>query len=115
MQAADIVKEFNLYSSETQNVQELVDYAKNISKYTSAPLDYNQEKSLQIAEPPYPSELKIRMGLLNSYTLEDSNKVEEIQDVDSDNHEHTFNDQEYSLDLDACDLLLDLDLNPDLE
>ncbi|KAJ1955910.1 hypothetical protein EC988_001625, partial [Linderina pennispora] len=97
-------------------VTELIAYAKRISPYTKAPPNYDPKNSVVPAEPPYPVEVSMRMGVLNQYRARRAMKAERENLVEEDMHEFADAPDEFQFgDLEASDLLLGLDLNPDLE
>ncbi|PVV03269.1 hypothetical protein BB560_002266 [Smittium megazygosporum] len=115
LEAEDAVDESKLYSSETRNVNELIDYSKRISPFTFAPESLEDGRTLQVAEPPYPSELKMRMGLISSFEFKDSEQAESAPGIEKIDEEQLFIDNEQSFDVEDSEFLLDLDLNPDIE
>ncbi|KAI8325364.1 hypothetical protein GQ54DRAFT_283449 [Martensiomyces pterosporus] len=97
-------------------VEEVIEYAKKLSAFTSAPPNYDPNSSIVPAEPPYPVEVAIRMGVLNQYRSKKTKKAEREMEVDAGEDEFVENAEEFQFgDLEASDLLLGLDLNPDLE
>ncbi|OMJ21871.1 hypothetical protein AYI70_g3215 [Smittium culicis] len=113
-----------------QNLDEIIGHSKRISSFTSAPPNYDSNKPLLPAEPPYPIELVIFIYiyiyiylylyinisfltniLTISYILFISQLAEEAQDTDIIG----YIEQENNFDIDPSSFLLDLDLNPDLE
>ncbi|KAJ1982574.1 hypothetical protein H4R34_001657 [Dimargaris verticillata] len=97
---------------------DVVPYASRLSNYTAAPPNFDPANAAGHFEPPYPSEVTMRSGLLNQKrhiaapTTADSKETVPKLHIDSElmssfmaNHQH---------DAEADESLLDLDLNPDL-
>ncbi|KAJ2002912.1 hypothetical protein GGI04_003161 [Coemansia thaxteri] len=97
-------------------VSEIIEYAKKLSKYTAAPPNYNPNSGAVPPEPPYPVLVAMRAGVLSRYRTKESAKAHAAHDEDMDEGDFTNNlDDDQFEDIDADDLLLSLDLNPDLE
>ncbi|KAJ1666532.1 hypothetical protein IW140_004621 [Coemansia sp. RSA 1813] len=99
-------------------VAEIIEYARKLGMYTSAPpnFDPNNNRNGLPPEPPHPLLLVMRAGILNRYrtkkvTAEDDGNEDEI---DEDMFVSHLDDDQFD-DVDADDLLLSLDLNPDLD
>ncbi|KAJ1743807.1 hypothetical protein LPJ68_000614 [Coemansia sp. RSA 1086] len=100
-------------------ISEIIEYASKLSKFTMAPPNYNPEsndpESIIPAEPPYPVLVAMRAGILNRYrTKKTARDSQEEEDDGGAEFAHNVEADEFD-DVDADDLLLGLDLNPDLE
>lgn len=98
-------------------VSEIIEYAKKLSKFTTAPPNYdpNNANGGVPPEPPYPVLVAMRAGMLNRYrnkkvTQKDDDKQADMEDGDFAGN---MDDEEFD-EIDADNLLLSLDLNPDL-
>ncbi|KAJ1970102.1 hypothetical protein H4R35_005975 [Dimargaris xerosporica] len=100
------------------NFSDVIPYASRLSNYTAAPPNFDPANAAGHFEPPYPSEVTMRAGLLNQKrhtaapAATDSKESAPKLHIDSElmssfmaNHQH---------DAEADESLLDLDLNPDL-
>ncbi|OMJ18289.1 hypothetical protein AYI69_g3914 [Smittium culicis] len=98
-----------------QNLDEIIGHSKRISSFTSAPPNYDSNKPLLPAEPPYPIELVMRAGLINQYNSTKAEKADEIKEEAQETDIIDYIEQENNFDIDPSSFLFDLDLNPDLE
>ncbi|PIA18085.1 hypothetical protein COEREDRAFT_26432, partial [Coemansia reversa NRRL 1564] len=96
-------------------VEEIIEYAKKLSKFTAAPPNYDPANSAVPPEPPYPVLVAMRAGILNRYRTKKTARdmTEEAGNEDGESVHHA--EEDHLDDVDADDLLLSLDLNPDLE
>ncbi|KAJ2385904.1 hypothetical protein GGI23_006617, partial [Coemansia sp. RSA 2559] len=99
-------------------VSEIIEYSRKLGMYTSAPpnFDPNNNRNALPPEPPHPLLLVMRAGILNRYrtkkvAVDDGDNEDE---VDEDMFASHMADDQFD-DVDADDLLLSLDLNPDLD
>ncbi|KAJ2369353.1 hypothetical protein H4S01_001047 [Coemansia sp. RSA 2610] len=94
-------------------VDEVVAYAGKLSRYTAAPPNYDPGAAMP-AEPPYPMLVPMRAGILNRYRAKKTSRDGDEADEDQGEFMHHADNDQFG-DVDADDLLLGLDLNPDLE
>ncbi|KAJ2080032.1 hypothetical protein H4R24_003366 [Coemansia sp. RSA 988] len=96
-------------------VEEIIEYAKKLSKFTAAPPNYDPANSTVPPEPPYPVLVAMRAGVLNRYRTKKTARdmAEEAGNEDGESVHHA--EEDHFDEVDADDLLLSLDLNPDLE
>ncbi|KAJ2497525.1 hypothetical protein GGH96_005018 [Coemansia sp. RSA 1972] len=92
-------------------VDEIIQYANKLSKYTAAPPNYDPESGMP-ADPPYPLLVAMRSGILNRYRMKKATKITDEEEEEEELAHHTQNGEYDSADDD--DLFLGLDLNPDL-
>ncbi|KAJ1938204.1 hypothetical protein FBU59_004515, partial [Linderina macrospora] len=76
-----------LAADKMPELEEIVEYAKKISAYTKAPPNYDPKNSAVPAEPPYPVEVAMRMGVLNQYRARRALKVERESMMEEDEDE----------------------------
>ncbi|KAJ1813575.1 hypothetical protein LPJ56_005127 [Coemansia sp. RSA 2599] len=97
------------------SVSEIIEYAKKLSKFTTAPPNFDPNSSAVPPEPPYPVLVAMRAGVLSKYRMNKSARVDDAveEDVEEGDFAHEMDDDQFD-DVDADDLLLGLDLNPDL-
>ncbi|KAJ2760412.1 hypothetical protein IWQ56_005490, partial [Coemansia nantahalensis] len=97
------------------SIAEIVEYASKLSKFTAAPPNYDPANCPVPPEPPYPVLSAMRAGMLNRYRMRKAAKTAEAEDMGADDGDymHGYEDDQFD-DIDADDLLLGLDLNPDL-
>ncbi|KAJ2711641.1 hypothetical protein H4R19_003153 [Coemansia spiralis] len=97
------------------SISEIVEYASKLSKFTSAPPNYDPTNCPVPPEPPYPVLAAMRAGTLNRYRTRKAAKDTEAEDAGADDGDymHGYEDDQFD-DIDTDDLLLGLDLNPDL-
>ncbi|KAJ2896998.1 hypothetical protein GGI21_004988 [Coemansia aciculifera] len=97
-------------------VSEIIEYAKKLSKFTMAPPNYDPNSGAVPPEPPYPVLVAMRAGVLSRYRTKKGAKADAADDEDMEDGDFMNNLDEVQFDdIDAEDLLLSLDLNPDLE
>ncbi|KAJ2746224.1 hypothetical protein GGI20_001504 [Coemansia sp. BCRC 34301] len=97
-------------------VSEIIEYAKKLSKFTMAPPNYDPNSGAVPPEPPYPVLVAMRAGVLSRYRMKGGAKMDAADDEDMEEGDFMNNLDEVQFnDIDAEDLLLSLDLNPDLE
>ncbi|KAJ2824610.1 hypothetical protein FBU31_003945 [Coemansia sp. 'formosensis'] len=97
-------------------VSEIIEYAKKLSKFTMAPPNYDPNSGAVPPEPPYPVLVAMRAGVLSRYRVKKGAKADDADDEDLEEGDYmTALDEAQFDDVDADDLLLSLDLNPDLE
>ncbi|KAJ2781521.1 hypothetical protein GGI15_003193 [Coemansia interrupta] len=96
------------------SVSDIIDYAKKLSKFSTAPPNFNPGSGVP-PEPPYPVLLALQGGSLSRYRMQKASKVDNAANEDNDegDYGHGMDDDQFD-DMDADDLLLSLDLNPDL-
>ncbi|KAJ2522587.1 hypothetical protein H4217_000643 [Coemansia sp. RSA 1939] len=99
-------------------VAEIIEYARKLGMFTSAPpnFDPNNIRSGALPpEPPHPLLLVMRAGTLNRYRTKKVavDSADNDDEVDDDMFASHMDDDQFD-DIDADDLLLSLDLNPDL-
>ncbi|KAJ2656587.1 hypothetical protein IWW48_004952 [Coemansia sp. RSA 1200] len=99
-------------------VAEIIEYARKLGMFTSAPpnFDPNNIRSGALPpEPPHPLLLVMRTGALNRYRTKKVavDSADNDDEVDDDMFASHMDDDQFD-DVDADDLLLSLDLNPDL-
>ncbi|KAJ1806452.1 hypothetical protein LPJ75_005051 [Coemansia sp. RSA 2598] len=97
------------------SVSEIIEYAKKLSKFTTAPPNFDPNSIAVPPEPPYPVLVAMRAGVLSKYRMNKSARVDDAveEDVEEGDFAHEMDDDQFD-DVDADDLLLGLDLNPDL-
>ncbi|KAJ2558451.1 hypothetical protein EV175_000781 [Coemansia sp. RSA 1933] len=97
---------------------EIIEYARKLGMYTSAPpnFDPNSNRNGLPPEPPHPLLLVMRAGILNRYRSKKvaADNADNEDEVDEDMFASHMEDDQFD-DVDADDLLLGLDLNPDLD
>ncbi|KAJ1884636.1 hypothetical protein LPJ66_010517 [Kickxella alabastrina] len=97
-------------------VSEIIEYAKKLSKFTMAPPNYDPNSGGIPPEPPYPVLVAMRAGVLSRYRMNKAARVDNADDNDVDDGDFANGmDDDMFDDVDDDDLLLGLDLNPDLE
>ncbi|KAI9506894.1 hypothetical protein GGI25_000078 [Coemansia spiralis] len=99
------------------SVLEIIEYARKLGKFTSAPPNFDPNNSNGMPpEPPHPLLMTMRAGILNRYRMKKTakNNGDHDEDVDEEMFINHMEDDQFD-DVDADDLLLSLDLNPDLE
>ncbi|KAJ2823638.1 hypothetical protein GGI24_003631, partial [Coemansia furcata] len=97
-------------------VSEIIEYAKKLSKFTMAPPNYDPNSGAVPPEPPYPVLVAMRAGVLSRYRVKKGAKADDADDEDLEEGDYMAAlDEAQFDDVDADDLLLSLDLNPDLE
>ncbi|KAL1920641.1 uncharacterized protein VTP21DRAFT_1018 [Calcarisporiella thermophila] len=120
-------KQLNLYLDSTKHridsikqaeesevtYEDIIVYARKISKYTSAPLNFEQNPNL--ANPPYPQDTEMRMGLLfrsqhGDLTAEQEHMLEEEESDVSSVDLATAHAKKEAQPSQAS--IFDLDLNP---
>ncbi|KAJ1648493.1 hypothetical protein LPJ64_000190 [Coemansia asiatica] len=97
------------------SVSEIIEYAKKLSKFTTAPPNFDPNSNAVPPEPPYPVLVAMRAGVLSKYRMNKTARVDSSveEDVEEGDYAHEMDDDQFD-DVDADDLLLGLDLNPDL-
>ncbi|KAJ2238251.1 hypothetical protein H4R99_004184 [Coemansia sp. RSA 1722] len=97
------------------SVAEIIEYAKKLSKFTTAPPNFDPNSSTVPPEPPYPVLVAMRAGVLSKYRMNKAARVDNAVEEEGDEGDfaHEMDDDQFD-DVDADDLLLGLDLNPDL-
>ncbi|KAJ2491003.1 hypothetical protein IWW37_002669 [Coemansia sp. RSA 2050] len=97
-------------------VSEIIEYARKLSKFTMAPPNYDPNSGAVPPEPPYPVLVAMRAGVLSRYRVKNGAKAEDADDEDLEDGDYgTALDETQFDDIDAEDLLLSLDLNPDFD
>ncbi|KAJ2456428.1 hypothetical protein GGF42_003248 [Coemansia sp. RSA 2424] len=97
-------------------VSEIIEYAKKLSKFTMAPPNYDPNSGAMPPEPPYPVLVAMRAGVLSRYRMKKGAKTDAADDDDMEEGDLMNNLDEVQFDdIEAEDLLLSLDLNPDLD
>ncbi|KAJ2356501.1 hypothetical protein IWW50_002344 [Coemansia erecta] len=97
----------------TPAVDEIIQYANKLSKFTAAPPNYDPEAGMP-AEPPYPVLVAMRAGALNRYRMHKAARNSAEDEDEEPAFAHAAADDQFD-DVDDDDLFLGLDLNPDLE
>ncbi|KAJ1998581.1 hypothetical protein GGI06_006231 [Coemansia sp. S85] len=97
-------------------VSEIIEYARKLSKFTMAPPNYDPNSGAVPPEPPYPVLVAMRAGVLSRYRVKNGAKADEDEDEDQEDGDYgAALDETQFDDIDAEDLLLSLDLNPDFD
>ncbi|KAJ1892332.1 hypothetical protein GGI01_000142 [Coemansia sp. RSA 376] len=97
-------------------VAEIIEYAKKLSKFTMAPPNYDPNSGAVPPEPPYPVLVAMRAGVLSRYRVKKGAKEDDAdeEDMEEGDYLNALDEAQFD-DIDADDLLLSLDLNPDLD
>ncbi|KAJ2724285.1 hypothetical protein GGI07_002058 [Coemansia sp. Benny D115] len=98
-------------------VSEIIEYAKKLSKFTMAPPNYDPNNANMVPpEPPYPVLVAMQAGVLSRYKMNKAARADRMDEDGAEDMEfgNGMDDDQFD-DVDADDLLLSLDLNPDLE